>query len=130
MRYYMRATAYATACATTYVHTQSLLHALLHSLPHALLHLCIRNPYCIRYRIRYYMRAYAILRVLLPQASALLLLVLRARIHKKHKKRFVDQVFGCLIEAGVFPPEEPPNHVLINSYTRGQGIAPHQVLRR
>ena len=39
---------------------------------------------------------------------------------------FVQQVFRALVEAGVFPPDQPPNHVLINSYRSGQGIAPHQ----
>ena len=40
--------------------------------------------------------------------------------------RFVNQVFGSLIESGVFPEDEPPNHILINAYSCGQGIAPHQ----
>ena len=39
---------------------------------------------------------------------------------------FVDQVFGALIEAGIFSEDEAPNHILINAYTCGQGIAPHQ----
>lgn len=40
--------------------------------------------------------------------------------------RFIHQIFGLLVESGVFPEDRPPNHVLINSYNRGQGIAPHQ----
>ena len=40
--------------------------------------------------------------------------------------RFIHQIFGLLIETGIFPEAGPPNHVLINSYNRGQGIAPHQ----
>ena len=30
-----------------------------------------------------------------------------------------------LVEAGIFPPEMTPNHVLLNEYRRGQGILPH-----
>jgi alkylated DNA repair protein alkB family protein 6 len=40
--------------------------------------------------------------------------------------RFIHQIFGLLVETGIFPEAEPPNHVLINSYKCGQGIAPHQ----
>ena len=110
-------------------------------LPHALLH----TRHRIRYRMRYYICAYAILTACTTayaptyvHTRCLKYYSLKlhtapcptcSHIHTP-KKRFVDQVFGGLIEAGVFPPEEPPNHVLINSYTRGQGIAPHQVLRR
>lgn len=28
--------------------------------------------------------------------------------------------------AGIFEPDAPPNHVLLNDYARGQGIAPHK----
>ena len=40
--------------------------------------------------------------------------------------RFIGQISGLLVETGIFPEDLPPNHVLINSYNRGQGIAPHQ----
>jgi alkylated DNA repair protein alkB family protein 6 len=39
---------------------------------------------------------------------------------------FVQQIFSSLVESGIFSADEPPNHVLINSYRSGQGIAPHQ----
>jgi len=39
---------------------------------------------------------------------------------------FVTQMFGALVESDIFQDNEPPNHVLINSYRSGQGIAPHQ----
>jgi hypothetical protein len=42
--------------------------------------------------------------------------------------KFIEQIFGLLVETGIFPEDGPPNHVLINSYKCGQGIAPHQVL--
>ena len=51
-------------------------------LPRVLLH----TRHRIRHRICYYIRAYAMLKVLLPQASAHSLLVQLARIHKKNKK--------------------------------------------
>lgn len=36
--------------------------------------------------------------------------------------KFVNQVFGALIEGGIFSADEAPNHVLINSYECGQVI--------
>ena len=30
-----------------------------------------------------------------------------------------------LLAAGVYTPEQAPQHVLINSYSKGAGIAPH-----
>jgi len=38
---------------------------------------------------------------------------------------FLDKLCQGLLEAGIFPAETPPNHVLINEYTCGQGILPH-----
>jgi len=40
--------------------------------------------------------------------------------------QFIRAVMGALVEAGVFQEEGRPNHVLLNEYQRGQGIAPHQ----
>lgn len=40
--------------------------------------------------------------------------------------RFISQVMEATVEAGIFPANEGPNHVLLNEYSRGQGIAPHQ----
>jgi len=37
---------------------------------------------------------------------------------------FIQAVMDATVQAGVF--EEPPNHVLLNEYQRGQGIMPHQ----
>ena len=39
---------------------------------------------------------------------------------------FLQHICAALVEAGIFPSETPPNHVLVNSYARGQGIAPHR----
>lgn len=33
---------------------------------------------------------------------------------------------NALVERAVFPPDAPPNHVLINAYEVGQGIMPHK----
>lgn len=38
---------------------------------------------------------------------------------------WLRRIAQCLVEAGVFPPDMPPNHVLLNEYRRGQGILPH-----
>ncbi|CAN0385816.1 unnamed protein product, partial [Ectocarpus sp. 13 AM-2016] len=35
-------------------------------------------------------------------------------------------VCDALVEAGVFPESSPPNHVLLNEYSDGQGIGPHK----
>lgn len=35
-------------------------------------------------------------------------------------------VFASLVDAGVFASDAPPNHILLNEYTRGQGIASHK----
>ncbi len=40
--------------------------------------------------------------------------------------RFLSDVLQALVKAGVFPDDEPPNHVLLNEYTLGQGIMPHK----
>mmetsp|Transcript_30645 Transcript_30645/g.98630 ORF Transcript_30645/g.98630 Transcript_30645/m.98630 type:complete len:316 (-) Transcript_30645:26-973(-) len=40
--------------------------------------------------------------------------------------QFIHAVMDALVQAGVFKEEERPNHVLLNEYARGQGIAPHQ----
>ncbi|CAN0045098.1 unnamed protein product [Ascophyllum nodosum] len=39
---------------------------------------------------------------------------------------FLREVCDALVEAGVFPEDRPPNHVLLNEYTDGQGIGPHK----
>ncbi|CAM9641200.1 unnamed protein product [Chrysoparadoxa australica] len=38
---------------------------------------------------------------------------------------FLVQLGQQLVRCGAFPAEGPPNHVLINEYTPGQGILPH-----
>lgn len=38
---------------------------------------------------------------------------------------FLQHICDSLVETDIFPPENAPNHVLVNSYARGQGIAPH-----
>ncbi|KAJ1484826.1 hypothetical protein T484DRAFT_1893717 [Baffinella frigidus] len=38
----------------------------------------------------------------------------------------VFTVMAATVEAGVFSEDAPPNHVLLNEYACGQGIAPHQ----
>ncbi|CBN80039.1 conserved unknown protein [Ectocarpus siliculosus] len=39
---------------------------------------------------------------------------------------FLQEVCDALVEAGVFPESSPPNHVLLNEYSDGQGIGPHK----
>mmetsp|Transcript_25890 Transcript_25890/g.83648 ORF Transcript_25890/g.83648 Transcript_25890/m.83648 type:complete len:321 (+) Transcript_25890:85-1047(+) len=39
---------------------------------------------------------------------------------------WVASVLEELVAAGVFPADAPPNHVLLNEYEPGQGIAPHR----
>eukprot|EP00752_Nemacystus_decipiens_P001554 g1521.t1 len=39
---------------------------------------------------------------------------------------FLREVCDALVEAGVFPENSPPNHVLLNEYSSGQGIGPHK----
>ena len=47
-------------------------------------------------------------------------------MHPEPIPRFVQALMDATVEAGVFPRDAPPNHVLLNEYARGQGIAPHQ----
>ncbi|CAN0003739.1 unnamed protein product, partial [Hapterophycus canaliculatus] len=35
---------------------------------------------------------------------------------------FLQEVCDALVDAGVFPESSPPNHVLLNEYSEGQGI--------
>lgn len=35
-------------------------------------------------------------------------------------------VFAALVAAGVFASDAPPNHILLNEYSNGQGIASHK----
>ena len=39
---------------------------------------------------------------------------------------WVASVCGALVECGVFPPDAPPNHVLLNEYRPGEGIDAHR----
>eukprot|EP00903_Cladosiphon_okamuranus_P016542 g15260.t1 len=39
---------------------------------------------------------------------------------------FLRELCDALVEAGVFPESSPPNHVLLNEYSSGQGIGPHK----
>lgn len=39
---------------------------------------------------------------------------------------FIKAVMDATVSAGLFDAEQPPNHVLLNEYKRGQGIMPHQ----
>lgn len=39
--------------------------------------------------------------------------------------RWLESLIDGLVEAGVYPADRRPNHVLINEYQRGQGIMPH-----
>ena len=39
--------------------------------------------------------------------------------------QFLQALVELLLAAGVYPPEQAPQHVLINSYSKGAGIAPH-----
>lgn len=39
---------------------------------------------------------------------------------------FLASVAQALVQAGVFEAAEPPNHVLLNEYSPGQGIMPHK----
>lgn len=38
-------------------------------------------------------------------------------------------VCAALVEAGVFPENSPPNHVLLNEYSEGQGIGTLSIKR-
>lgn len=40
--------------------------------------------------------------------------------------QFCAELCAALVRAGVFLPEAPPNHVLVNEYRVGQGLMPHQ----
>lgn len=39
---------------------------------------------------------------------------------------FLRRLSQRLVQAGIFPEDRPPNHVLVNTYTCGQGIAMHK----
>ncbi|KAL3915821.1 MAG: hypothetical protein SGPRY_007067 [Prymnesium sp.] len=39
---------------------------------------------------------------------------------------WISSVVARVVDAGVFPPSLPPNHVLLNEYLPGQGIDPHR----
>eukprot|EP00040_Diaphanoeca_grandis_P029057 m.169216 g.169216 ORF g.169216 m.169216 type:complete len:318 (-) comp31557_c0_seq1:186-1139(-) len=39
---------------------------------------------------------------------------------------FISSVMQSTVQAGIFDSKHAPNHVLLNEYKRGQGIAPHQ----
>lgn len=39
---------------------------------------------------------------------------------------WVGAVCDALVRSGVFPPDEPPNHVLLNEYQPGEGIDAHR----
>lgn len=39
---------------------------------------------------------------------------------------FLRPLCSSLVDAGVFPSAEAPNHVLVNRYEPGQGISPHE----
>ena len=39
--------------------------------------------------------------------------------------QFLQALVELLLAAGVYPPEQAPQHVLINSYSKGAGIPPH-----
>lgn len=39
---------------------------------------------------------------------------------------YCQAVFRALVAAGVFAASSPPNHILLNEYSHGQGIAPHK----
>lgn len=38
---------------------------------------------------------------------------------------WLERLAGDLVEAGVFPPDRRPNHVLVNEYAPNEGILPH-----
>ena len=38
---------------------------------------------------------------------------------------FLQALVELLLAAGVFPPEQTPQHVLVNSYEKGAGIPAH-----
>ncbi|CAN0391528.1 unnamed protein product [Laminaria digitata] len=40
--------------------------------------------------------------------------------------QFLREVCEALVAAGIFPENAPPNHVLLNEYSEGQGIGPHK----
>ena len=40
--------------------------------------------------------------------------------------QFAQCVFDSLVQAGIFPADEPPNHILLNEYVAGQGISSHK----
>ena len=37
----------------------------------------------------------------------------------------LQQLGDLLVAKGIFPPSQPPNHILVNEYHPGQGILPH-----
>ena len=37
----------------------------------------------------------------------------------------LDNIARALVDAGIFPPERPPNHVLVNDYAPTEGIMAH-----
>lgn len=37
----------------------------------------------------------------------------------------MQRLADIFVQQGIFDPDEPPNHVLVNEYYRGQGILPH-----
>ncbi len=39
---------------------------------------------------------------------------------------YASAVFQALVQAGIFAADAPPNHILLNAYVGGQGIAPHK----
>ncbi|KAJ1620580.1 hypothetical protein T492DRAFT_635081 [Pavlovales sp. CCMP2436] len=39
--------------------------------------------------------------------------------------QFCAETVSILLQAGVFPADAPPNHVLVNRYEAGEGILPH-----
>ena len=38
---------------------------------------------------------------------------------------FLQALVELLLAAGMYPAHQAPQHVLVNSYTKGAGIAPH-----
>jgi len=40
---------------------------------------------------------------------------------------FLNSLVSALVQSGVFSKDMAPNHVLLNEYSRGQGIMPHKV---
>lgn len=63
------------------------------------------------------------LRVLMLSFSALLLHNCCGSVaFFLRRPHFVLTVCAALVEAGVFEESSPPNHVLLNEYSEGQGI--------